>query len=671
MRKKLATHLTVVLICATLILVLISSIGANILQTDGGNVEILDVSIPIADGEVVSAYIFKPTTATSANPAPCVITTHGGLNNKEMQDATCIELSRRGFVVVCCDMLNHGHSSATLPETNAALADNPDLLAYDVNFTFEREYDGNGMFDVIQYVYDDIAYIDNTKLGIMGHSQGSRCMWGYLAQYGRNQRYLAGIEEGATGFEMPESARKYDAEVAAAFGYAFFPDAYLLELMPEGVTIGYNSAYYDEAGTEQIKYHAGDGYFLCDMTVSPDAKNVINLVAPDTFTMDKEVDWSTKLPTVTLSNWDNSEKIELGKFYGSEETGYRVFYNPKETHPLNHFSTESTANIVSFFTTALDVENTIPADDQVWFLKEIFNLIGLIGFFLGVFAFGSALLQTPVFAGLRQPVPEALPAPTTLFQKVLFYGGMILLTGFSGWSFTKVIGWITLGKISLPSWLPQLATNWIIVWGILCALVSLAIFFLSYFVNGRKNGVSPKQWGLKISIVNLFKTLLLAVLIVIAVYQLLSFSSFFFDTDFRIWTFAVKTFEPSQAVTAMKYIPFFFIFYFVNSLCINGANRIAGQKEWVNVLLCILSNIVGIVVLIIVHFAYMINVGEITGLWWGPQWLGPLTCIPMVGILAFAAISSRYFFKKTGNIYLGAFLNTILIAVIQCANTMG
>ena len=73
MRKKQATHLTVVLICATLILVLISSIGANILQTDGGNVEILDVSIPIADGEVVSAYIFKPTTTTSANPAPCVL----------------------------------------------------------------------------------------------------------------------------------------------------------------------------------------------------------------------------------------------------------------------------------------------------------------------------------------------------------------------------------------------------------------------------------------------------------------------------------------------------------------------------------------------------------------------------------------------------------------------
>ena len=670
MKKKLIGNLTTVLICISLILVLISCVGASELQTDGGNVEILNVAIPISDGEVISAYIFKPESASSTNPAPCVITTHGGLNNKEMQDATSIELSRRGFVVIACDMLNHGHSSASLPESNAALADNQDLLGYDVNFTFEREYGGNGMFDVIQYVYDDLSYIDNTRIGIMGHSQGARCMWGYLAQYGRNQRYLNGIEEGASGVAMPESARKYDAKITAAFGYAFFPDAYLLELMPEGVTIGYNCAYYDEAGVEQIKYHAGQDYFLCDMTVSPDAKNMINLVAPNTFTLDKEVDWSTKLPTITLSNWTNEETIELGKYYGSEETGYRVLYNPKETHPLNHFSTESTSNIISFFTTALNVENTIPADDQVWLSKELFNFIGLIGFFVGVLAFGNGLLQLPFFANLKQPVPEPLPALCTVRDKFLFYGSLILLTAFSGWSFTKVIGWITLGKIPLPSWLPQLATNWIIVWGILCALVALILFFATWLLSGKKKGVTPGQWGIKIRFTNLWKTLLLAVLTVVAAYQLLNFADFFFQTDFRLWTFAVKTFEPGQALTALKYMPFFFLFYFVNSLCINGSNRIAGQKEWVNVLLCVLTNIVGIVILIAIHFIHMITVGEITGLWWGPLWLGPLTCIPMVGILAFAAIAARFFFKKTGNIYLGAFINTILIALIQCANTM-
>lgn len=668
MKKK--TRLTAWLLCIALLLVLISCIGANTLQTDNGRVEILEVAIPIADGEVISADIYKPVTASSIAPAPCVITTHGGLNSKEMQDATSIELSRRGFVVVCFDMLNHGHSSASLPQSNAALVDNMDLLAYDVNFTFEREYGGNGMFDVIQFVYDELAYVDKDRIGVMGHSQGARCVWGYLAQYGRNQRYLQGEELGADAVAMPESARRYNAKIKAAFGYAFFPDAYLLELFPEGVNIGYNCAYYDEAGTEQIKYHAGEDYFLCDMTVSPDAKNVINIVEPDSFTLVKQVDWTTKLPTVTLSGWDNSEKIELGRFYGSEETGTRVFYNPKETHPLNHFSTESTANIVSFFTTALDVDNPIPATNQTWLVKELFNCLGLVGFFVGVLAFGAVLLEMPLFQSLVQPVPKALPALSTKKSKFIFYGSMVLLTAFAGWSFPRAIT-LTLTKITLPGWMTQLTTNWMAAWGILNALFALLVFFVCYFIYGRKNGVSSQQWGLKIGAVNLLKTLLLSALIVISVYQLLSFADFFFDSDFRIWTFAVKTFTSAQAITAMKYIPFFFIFYFVNSLCINGSSRISGQKEWVNVLLCVLTNIVGVIVLILIHFVHMINVGEITGLWWGPLWLGPLTCIPMVGILTFAAISSRFFFKKTGNIYLGAFVNSIIVTIIQCANTMG
>ena len=33
------------------------------------------------------------------NPAPAIVTSHGYLNNKEMQDLNYVELARRGFVV--------------------------------------------------------------------------------------------------------------------------------------------------------------------------------------------------------------------------------------------------------------------------------------------------------------------------------------------------------------------------------------------------------------------------------------------------------------------------------------------------------------------------------------------------------------------------------------------
>ena len=37
-----------------------------------------------------------------------------------------------------------------------------------------------------------------------------------------------------------------------------------------------------------------------------------------------------------------------------------------------------------------------------------------------------------------------------------------------------------------------------------------------------------------------------------------------FTTDFRIWTFAFKTFEPSAIPAAVKYMPFFFVYYLVS-----------------------------------------------------------------------------------------------------------
>ena len=37
-----------------------------------------------------------------------------------------------------------------------------------------------------------------------------------------------------------------------------------------------------------------------------------------------------------------------------------------------------------------------------------------------------------------------------------------------------------------------------------------------------------------------------------------------FKTDFRIWTFAFKTFEASAIPAAVKYMPFFFVYYFVS-----------------------------------------------------------------------------------------------------------
>ena len=87
------------------------------------------------------------------------------------------------------------------------------------------------------------------------------------------------------------------------------------------MNVGINFARYDEGATVQVT--KVDGYQWPDMTVSPEAKFFINQTAPGTFTMDTviSVDESTGKDKVELSGYDNSQKVEIGKYYGSISDG--------------------------------------------------------------------------------------------------------------------------------------------------------------------------------------------------------------------------------------------------------------------------------------------------------------------------------------------------------------
>ena len=63
-----------------------------------------------ADHGTLSWLPYMPKGAGADDPRPVIITTHGYLNTKEMQDAPAIEMSRRGYIVLALDMYDHGDS---------------------------------------------------------------------------------------------------------------------------------------------------------------------------------------------------------------------------------------------------------------------------------------------------------------------------------------------------------------------------------------------------------------------------------------------------------------------------------------------------------------------------------------------------------------------------------
>ena len=137
----------------SLVLVMLSAVGASIVQTNAGQVTIKDMRWETASGEMMSALLFKPNVVSAENKAPAIIVSHGWWNNREMQDANYVELARRGYVVVSIDMYGHGNS---------------DYLA-----NADLKLGGTGMYDAVKLVAD-LPYVDTTKIGVSGHSNGAR-----------------------------------------------------------------------------------------------------------------------------------------------------------------------------------------------------------------------------------------------------------------------------------------------------------------------------------------------------------------------------------------------------------------------------------------------------------------------------------------------------------------
>jgi len=131
---------------------LLSMIVASAIQTDGGKVTIKKLHWETDFGIALSANLFIPSTATAESLAPAIVTSHGLYNNKEMQDANCIELSRRGFVVLAIDQPSEGTSDWA--GTNG--------IAVQSN---------SGVWQGV-LLLSRLPYVDVSRIGVTGHSMG-------------------------------------------------------------------------------------------------------------------------------------------------------------------------------------------------------------------------------------------------------------------------------------------------------------------------------------------------------------------------------------------------------------------------------------------------------------------------------------------------------------------
>ena len=668
MKKKIPQLLLIV----ALVLVLVGSVAAQAFNTSFYTTSVKRISFETANGEL-SGLLYMPKGVSESNPRPAVILTHGYLNSGEMQDLNAIELSRRGYVVLALDMYDHGHSALS-----------SDVYTGTGFMQLWAPFWINSMYDAVQYMYDQPYVLKdeagNGIIGVTGHSMG-----------GFSSTMAVAKDEG--DFATTGIRKIYaNLTLGSDFSYSGF--------------FGVNAAAFDAAGGGRILGKVAaqfDEFFFNDPEVQGGTVRQKNFVAtPDGKTFLQQ------------------ENGEAGVWYETSDGGKRIVYQPYETHPWNHFSTTTAGSVIEFYTAAFegyqDGIKTIASDNQIWVGKVIGELVALIGFIIFIIAIALSVVKLPFFNKANtgklavQPSAKGLKGligavitiiaillPAILFEKlygwsglnVVFWAALILGVGGAGYAFYKAVkgdkklgyivggcvalfagvGLAILTKMSLYSdggyWTGPVVND-IAKWTVGSMFISLLIMSLVYIFMKAESGVKLSAYGVKLNVMAIVSGLCTAVVTVAAAYALLFLVDAVFKTDFRIWTFAFKTFDANISTAVLRYLPTFLAYYIVSSaaICINtNTEKLQGWKGYV---LAMALNAGGILLWLIHQYGTLFATGVAPH---ANAALSGIVLVAMVPTLAIAACISRVLYKRTGNIWTAAFTNGLLMTIMTVANT--
>lgn len=680
------------LLCFSLVIVLLFSFLANMVNTSLYSVSVKTVNFETeSNNGNIEGLLYMPKSCSKDNPCPVIVTTHGYLNSKEMQDAPSIELSRRGYIVLAIDMYDHGGSTWDTPYQFGFYT----VSLWDaVKWVYNQEYtlkdnDGNGM------------------IAVSGHSMG-----GFSSEmavmYDTMNAATEGHQKIAVSLSVGADYRYTSESIIGMFGNrsSGMIIAHYDEFFGDDGALGANTVgYKNYIETDQAKEFLGNG-----------------------------------------TNIEDGEEYEEGIFY-DYAGGQRVIYMPNETHPMNHFSLETTAYMIDFYDEAFKYQMSLhpeldytalnlgDAGGQTWWLKETFEFVALIALLVAIIPAFNLLLKVPFFSKVKtkeEDLPEEkeqskgkkkgliIAALVTSLIPAYYYPTFInktddlsiftkltetiicvcILFALAGWITYLVIkmvnkehddekvrtnAWgITKGAliISVAALLLRHLTvnasdmlktgyfynaptaNSIGFWALVSASISLLVLAIVHQVARKQDGATIKSYGLAANIKQILIALLISIILFAGLYLIVFLIGLIFNTDFRLWVYAIKSFKWTHFVSFLRYVPIYFVFYFVNSIVV--ASNTKNVKGWKGMLYAIALNIGGL----LLFMAYQYGKLFITGTAGVPTLaLESILLVGLIPSLLLAAIFARKFYEKTNNIWTSAFFNTFLFTMIAIANT--
>ena len=228
----------------------------------------------------------------------------------------------------------------------------------------------------------------------------------------------------------------------------------------------------------------------------------------------------------------------------------------------------------------------------------------------------------------------------------------------------------TAANRELTWFFPQRMNNPVMLWALLNGTVGFILFFLSYQLFGKNHGVKKASWGLDITKSDLLKTILLGLTVFFIYYFILYTIYFLFHIDYRFWFMGVRIFQLEMLLVLAMYFPFFFVFFFSNSLRVNGAMRFKGQPEWLSRLIAGFANSAGLMLIIVIQYFVFATTGTVYWSTNNTDWLSVNLLFGIVPIMFILPYFNRIFFQMTGRVYLGPIITCLIFIMILSTNTV-
>ena len=570
----------------TLAVLLIATVLLWGVSSNWGSVIIKRYTLATSDGKEVSGVLYIPNTATTENPAPCVINMHGRANTAHVCDTWALEEARRGYVVLSLDLFGCGES---------------DLLDGGSNKSY--------------YKYPEVWY-----------------------------NYLKDLD-----FIIP------DQFVYVGFSMGNLPAYSMAERHPD-TTIGNIQVFNFRAPSKDCQTN------LCVIKAQSDQYNYGNVGDLDVY----------EAAIADAFGLDSASDLERDRLYGSfeEHTARKYVFAPKALH-------QSGGNVISALLTFLDqcapMPNYIAPTSLVWGFQQVLTLICYVFTVALLLATGNLLLQIPYFG-------KAICVP---LQKNRCKRGVSLIQNIGISILIPTCTFITFSTwgMSLFDKNPVFKAknfNGIIFWLFLNTLITICI--MAY--NHKKDTMHGEKLGLAeyvlvgegedaIPLHRVAKAFTVAAITVFVVFSWLAIVDAIFGVNYQFWILGI--FSRVNVKRFFGAVPYMFIIFcvlFIAGIGMNTARRLPStgnakrdmaRDMAVNCLIAAAP--VAILLLIQYGGCWLIGTGYTPFALNGGS-VGALNfAFGFPFLMGSMAIINTYFYRKTGSVWVGAFMGAMTAAL--------